>query len=213
MNWDPNILEEGLDPIEGNRMLVLSTGDLIHETDLAEITQDIAIKPDDILSGYFFFGTCDYYQWCDYGHILLVPDPNTVSDPNEILLARRGVEDVGNYSSMDDWEYFSYKFSEEQAGFYKIIVGVYDVGDIILNSYLLLDGFNICNSPSPADFNQDCKIDLIDFDLLAQDWLKDCSDPNNFCHEGTDLGGNSDVDVRDLNFFADDWLLHYEYEP
>jgi hypothetical protein len=55
------------------------------------------------------------------------------------------------------------------------------------------------------DFNNDTKVDFIDFAVLASYWGDTvCSDPN-WC-EGVDLDTDGDIDIYDLALFTDFWL-------
>ena len=55
------------------------------------------------------------------------------------------------------------------------------------------------------DFDNNTKVDLADFAVLALYWqVTDCNDPN-WC-EGTDLDTDGNVDVNDLMLFTNYWL-------
>lgn len=55
------------------------------------------------------------------------------------------------------------------------------------------------------DFNNDTKVDFVDFAILASYWrVVDHDDPN-WC-KGADLDTDYDVDIYDLMLFADYWL-------
>ena len=208
-NWSPNIVENGLGPADGDHLVLLSTGDVRpDEVNKATLSQDIKVRPGERLSGAYFFGTCDYLPWDDYAEIVLIADPNTMSEPNDIVLAMTSISILGegDYASMEGWERFEYTFGEQKAGNYKLVLSVYDEGDLILNSYLAVDDLRLCRSPRESDINRDCEIDFCDFYLLASDWLKDCSDPNDLCHSGTDLNNNDYVNIEDLNLLINDWL-------
>jgi len=59
------------------------------------------------------------------------------------------------------------------------------------------------------DFNNDTKVDFIDFAVLASYWQATvCSDPN-WC-EGVDLDIDGNVDANDLALFVDYWLERTE---
>jgi len=55
------------------------------------------------------------------------------------------------------------------------------------------------------DFNEDTRVNFIDFAEFAWHWQETgCSDPN-WC-EGTDLDTDNDVDANDLKLFTEYWL-------
>ena len=59
------------------------------------------------------------------------------------------------------------------------------------------------------DFNNDARVDLADFAVLAAHWQETgCSAPN-WC-EGTDLDIDGNVDCNDLTLFMDYWLKRTE---
>ncbi len=170
-------------PVDGSRFVVLSTGDLGLNSDSiidhAAISQVITFEPGQRLTGYFFFGTCDFLHYNDYGTISLFPvDPNS-GLPEEIVLAYKDVMAVGDYGSMEDWEAFSYDFTASTAGTYELTCAVYDIHDTIYKSYLAVDGLRLC-SPlwDKGDINMDCSIDLTDLFILSSAWLSECPDPN-----------------------------------
>ncbi|HDS83733.1 MAG TPA: hypothetical protein ENN97_00825 [Phycisphaerales bacterium] len=170
-------------PVEGDYFVVLSTGDAqgmdsAGKTLYSRIEQLISICPGDMISGYYFFGTCDYLPYDDTGRILLEPvDPNDGLRP--VILAEISTEDVGNYGSTHGWQYFHHRFDGPQCGQYVLSCEVRDYLDKIYKSYLALDNFRLCrNVPKFGDFNTDCAIDYHDFDIMAQAWLADCNDPN-----------------------------------
>lgn len=168
---------------EGKRFVVLSTGDLGEESDPAiihsTIYQTVTFLPGQKIAGAFFFGTCDYLPYNDYGRIYLQPvDPNS-GLPSEIVLAYADVIMVQDFQCTNDWIPFQYTFSEETAGTYNLICTVRDNQDTIYKSYLAVDGLYIC-TPQPGDVNQDCIVDALDFQILSQAWLSWCPDPNAF---------------------------------
>ena len=208
-NWDSDILENGLEPYDGDCLVLLSTGSNVEidRIGYATLSQKITIAGGERISGAFFFGTCDYFPYDDYAQIQLLADPNTMVDPNNIMLVNTSITILGrgDYASAEGWEYFEYDFSQHQAGEYTLEIGVYDKIDLVLNSYLAVDALKICENPGKSDINHDCNIDLQDFGLLASDWLKNCSDPNESCHPQTNLIGNNFINLEDLNFFLSDW--------
>ncbi len=57
-----------------------------------------------------------------------------------------------------------------------------------------------------ADINKDGKVDMSDFDILADNWLKDdCAEENNWC-DGADIDKDGIVNMVDYSIFADNWL-------
>lgn len=59
------------------------------------------------------------------------------------------------------------------------------------------------------DFNNDTKVEFVDFALFASHWqLTDCNDPG-WC-DGTDLNTDGKIDGHDLTLFAEYWLTSTE---
>jgi len=210
-NWSQDIIDDGLDPYEGDYLVLLSTESNVPRDEIgyANISQQITVQRGERISGVYFFGTCDYLPFDDYAEIRLVSDPNTMPDPNNITLARISISTpgIGSFASTEGWERFKHVFSEEQAGNYTLEIEVYDVLDLVWNSYLAVDALRLCKAPDNGDVNHDCDVDLQDFILLASDWLKDCTDPNEFCHPYTELSGDDFVDFGDLDLFLNYWLF------
>ncbi|HBG78931.1 MAG TPA: hypothetical protein DDW84_08870 [Phycisphaerales bacterium] len=208
-NW-PLDQDIGLLPYEGERFVVLSTGDLLPEPNHAELRQSITIKPGDRLTGAYFFGTNDWTPYDDWGAIQLVqPDTNII----EVNIIRVCVADVESFRSMRGWQRFDYIFDANQAGEYDLRIFISDKQDYIYNSYFAVDGLVICpNSPISGDINADCAVDFFDFAMLANDWLCDCNDlsvfndPNHNCMYGTDSDNNGIVDFNDLQDIIEYWL-------
>ena len=202
--------EIGLLPYHNQSFVVLSTGDFDPDPQKAQIWQNIAVKAGERISGVYFFGTCDYPQFDDYATITLIPDAN--SDLRDIVLVRVSARDVGQFSSMAGWERFEYTFSQAEAGTYELVLHVTDLIDLIYESYLAVDNITICTAPEYGDLNYDCKTNMLDFALFAQDWSQDCSDPNyledpnNNCRHGTDIDDNGPVDFNDLYLMERFWL-------
>jgi len=217
-DWPDDLKENGLSAMDGERLLMLSTGNIETSDSIiyAKAWQHIAVEEGDRLSGYYFFGTCDYLNtYNDYATITLVAD----SDPNyDIELIYIDVSDVGNHNSMEGWEKFEYIFSTDTAGGYDLTFYVQDAVDDVVNSYLGLDNLQLCNAPEHGDINFDCQADNLDFAILAPFWQIDCygrpgdmSDPNQ-CDDWASLDSpgdfdeNSIIDVNDLRLFATGWL-------
>ena len=62
----------------------------------------------------------------------------------------------------------------------------------------------ICG-PSPADFNNDEIVDLLDFARMATAWLTDTNDQN--WDPCCDLNSSDEIEINDLAYVAGDWLL------
>ena len=146
----------------------------------------------------------------DYATIILTPDSN--SGLRDIILLNINVADVGSHSSMNGWGVFEYTFSPEEAGVYELTLTVSDLNDKIYKSYLAVDNVTLCYAPEYGDFNYDCKVNMLDFAFISNDWLNDCSDPayfddpNSLCKFGTDIDGNGPVDANDLFLMTQNWL-------
>jgi hypothetical protein len=212
-NWKIN-LTEGLHPFEGNSFLVLSTGDWPQGSTYAKVWQNITVGAGDKLTGAYFFGTCDYWDFNDFAYIKLIPvpggDPN-YSDVNIVQVSLMSVG--GDYSSLSGWKRFEYTFDADQAGTYELTLFVSDYRDNILDSYLAVDGLALChNPPAKGDLNCDCIVNFVDFTILANDWWYNCNDqnvfndPNRKCLLGTDLTGDGPVDTNDLRVMSEYWL-------
>ena len=64
-----------------------------------------------------------------------------------------------------------------------------------------------CNGPVQGDLNSDCKVNMLDFAEIANQWLRtDCGSENNFCN-GADFEPDGNVDMIDLASFAQNWLV------
>ncbi|MBN1456392.1 MAG: hypothetical protein JW912_00890 [Sedimentisphaerales bacterium] len=217
INWriDPQV---GLFPKDGERLLMLSTGNFGRpgNTNYAKAWQHITVQEGDRLSGYYFFGTCDYLaDYNDYATITLSRD----SDPNDnIELISINVSSVGSYGSMEGWERFEHVFSTKSEGEYDLTFYVQDAEDMIVNSYLGVDNLQLCAAPEHGDINLDCQADYLDFAIITQFWQINCygppgdmSDPNQ-CNDWAnvdsagDFDDNEIIDVNDLRIFATGWL-------
>lgn len=204
-------IEEGLLPIEGQSFVLLTTGDIYPNPRWASLEQEIFVKADQIISGYYFFGTLDWSTYSDWANITLVP-----ADSNEslrsIVLVDVSVRDVGSYSSMDGWKYFEYTFNAEEQGTYTLLIRVDDYSDEFYTSYFAIDDLLLCDFQTVGDINRDCHVNLEDFSWMAVDWLRDCNDPGYFsepgsnCYRGTDLSGDGPVDYNDLAIIGENWL-------
>ncbi len=145
-NWriDPTI---GLFPFEGEHFLVLSNDDMPDQVLYSKVWQQVAIAAGKKISGAYFFGTCDYVPYDDYGQIKLVaPSGSGLSD---IELVNISTSDVESFSSTDGWVTFeSAPFTAATAGTYTLECSVYNYGDAVWDSYLAVDGLAII--PEPA---------------------------------------------------------------
>lgn len=215
-------------PRQGQRYVVLSTGDMGPDSDALIKTgsarQRIYLSSGAMISGSYFFGTLDYRPFEDNASIYLAPDPNT---PNhKIILAQSSVSVVGSFGSTGGWIPFSRTIKDQEAGFYDLVLQVSDGGsDQIIKSYLAVDGLRMCSSGQvPGDINVDCSVNLLDMSIFASQWLRTCpqepnvpaepnlpqdpnspTDPNCFCLKA-DFNHNYTVDPNDLMVIEDHWL-------
>ncbi|MFH1614214.1 MAG: dockerin type I domain-containing protein [Planctomycetota bacterium] len=199
MNWK---IDYPLLPHDGNSFVVLSTGDIKPEPGEAAMWQTVDFTTGQKLSGWYFFGTCDYLQWNDWATISLVAADGYV---RTILLVSIDVATVGNYSSTNGWQYFEHIFSPIEEGTYQLKFFVSDYGDAIFKTYLAADDLHLCLAREYGDLNQDCKIDFLDFAVLAAYWQEFCSDPNS-C-ENADVDRSGFIDFNDLSVITENWLL------
>jgi len=183
--WIPN-------PVEGEKFLVLSTGDMGPESDgriaSSRAYQDVFLPAGTNVTGSFFFGTCDYRPFTDNASIELIPifDPNNPPPylPQTISLASCSVDIVGDYGSTGTWKSFSYSIEPEEEGLYSLVMEIRDGGaDTIYESYLAIDNLMICGpGVLVGDLNKDCLINLDDLSLFSREWLCICDthpwDPN-----------------------------------
>lgn len=212
-------------PYHGSKFIVLSTGDLGLPSDPAisssTIYQTITFEAGQRLSGAFFFGTCDFIQYNDYGKIYLEPvDPNH-SWPTDIVLAYSDVLIVGDYKSTNQWVPFTYDFTESTAGTYRLVCTVRDMLDTIYKSYLAVDGLKVCTTLyEHGDINMDCSVDIQDLTILSEAWLAWCPDPNyingdpnsmpsrplppDFVYDPNSIDPNCPCDIADIN---KDWFV------
>ena len=200
-NWQIDVVA-GLDPNYGQSFVVLSTGDVIPDPRSASMSQQIEVGKGWTISGYYFFGTCDYSPYSDYATIKMVSEPN--SSPRDIILVDITVEDVNSYGSMPGWGYFEYVFGPNDPGTYELTIEVVDKQDAIYKSYFAVDHLKLRCGPQ-GDINIDCAVDMLDYALLCDDWAIDCSDPNIDC-SATDLSRDGVIDANDLSILIDHWL-------
>lgn len=242
-NWYPPIVTDGLDPFTGNSFCLLSTGFIGGGGD-GWIQQSITTLPGETLTGKFFFGAFDYASFCDFATIDLISnDPNSSIhllmigiDTNQVVNDDRNPNDpnytdymtlvnVGTRGSTDGWQSFSYLFTEDTAGTYDLRFTVNDRDDEQYRSYLAIDRLTICVKPDYGDINFDCHVDLLDFTIMASDWLCDCSDLGNLpdpndcpwvdlgsgnieVNLSGDIDGDDTVDVTDLQLMSEFWMFN-----
>jgi hypothetical protein len=187
---------------DGNFYLILSTGDLGLGSDRlikkSHVSQRLYLPAKTLIEGAYFFGTCDYRPYYDFGAIELRPapcDPNNPNDPNNpcdpnapnyygnltpIQLARCSVSEVGDFGSTGHWISFSRIISPDEEGSYNLTLSVEDGSDQIIESYFAVDDLRICGpGVLPGDLCPDCIVDLQDFSLFSKEWLEICPiDPN-----------------------------------
>ena len=233
-NWKIDT-DAGLPPFDGNYLVVLSTGSIIPDPDYAKIWTQIEVFAGETLSGFYFFGTCDYESYNDYATIRLMPqDPNS-NDPINLVavgLNSTSIPDhdtyleecsVGTFGSMEGWQGFECLFTEDTAGIYDLTFHVKDSTDKLFKSYLAVDHLKLCAKPQYGDLNYDCNVNMFDFATLAEAWLCDCSDTGNMpdpndCPWSTvegggieidligDIDGDNVVDPNDIRLMAENWL-------
>jgi hypothetical protein len=136
-------LNAGLPAYEGSKFALLSNGP--SDIYFGKITQDVTVNAGDIISGAYFFGSCDYATWYDYATIKLLAERD--SGLSDIELVRIGIQDVGDFGSTDGWVTFQsdpISFS----GTYTFEISIYDDKDSIYESYFAVDGLAI--TPEPA---------------------------------------------------------------
>ena len=154
-------------PYSGSKFLLLSTSDIGPDSHnniwSASVAQPIFLQAGSRISGAYFFGTCDYRPYNDYGTINLVPsDPNGYPGTSAIALAYVDVAAVGSFQSTKTWLNFQHTISLKEQGPYDLICKVSDVGDTIYKSYLAVDAFSVCGpGVLPGDANFDAHVKSI----------------------------------------------------
>ncbi|MFC1783345.1 hypothetical protein ACFL02_07135 [Planctomycetota bacterium] len=76
-------------------------------------------------------------------------------------------------------------------------------------TFEVVSGPTICGDPGtvylPADLDQNCYVNLLDFSILGKHWARDdCVDPT-WC-EGADISKDYFVDLFDVYLFSTQWL-------
>ena len=205
-------IEQGLEPVEGQSFVLLTTGDINDVSEFGSLRQDIYVYEGQSISGYYFFGTLDYIPFPDWANIMMVPS-NPDSPLRDITLVYVSVETVDSFSSMDDCQYFEHTFTADEEGGYHLIIRVEDYWDEMYTSYFAVDGLSMCDNGLEGDLNHDCLVNFKDFAFLATDWFENCSDsayfldPYSNCNKGTDLNGDGPVDLNDLEIMSDNWIV------
>jgi hypothetical protein len=141
-DWKIDI-NTGLPAYEGSKFALLSNGP--SDVYFGKITQNVTVNAGDIISGAYFFGSCDYATWYDYATIKLLAQQG--SGLSDVELVRIGIQDVGDFGSTDGWVTFQsdpISFS----GTYTFEISIYDDKDSIYESYFAVDGLAI--TPEPA---------------------------------------------------------------
>ncbi len=130
---------------EGSKFALISNGD--SSVSYGRMSQQITVHAGDIITGAYFFGTCDYVPWDDYAEIRLVAADS--SGLENIILVHISVADVSNYGSTDGWVTFqSEAFTYLNCGTYTLECSVNDTADYQLESYFAIDALHII--PEPA---------------------------------------------------------------
>ncbi|MCK5564358.1 MAG: hypothetical protein KAJ07_03855 [Planctomycetes bacterium] len=218
-NWLNNLNTIGLHPKDGNRLLMLSTGNISSRDPIyhSKAWQTINVQEGDRISGYYFFGTCDYLDSVEYDDYATISLTNNVDPNSHILLVNKSVEEVGDHSSTAGWERFEHRFTSDEAGLYDLTFFVTDVVDSKVNSYLGVDDLQLCAAPAYGDINYDCQANNLDFAVISSNWLIDCEGPDmsdpNYCSTWTDelgspgdLDGDNKVDIEDIKLMSIGWL-------
>ncbi len=204
--------QQGLEPVEGQSFVLLTTGDINDVSEWGYLKQDVYVYAGQTISGYYFFGTLDWADFPDWATITMVPiDLN--GELRNITLVYVSVITVGSFSSTEGWQYFEHTFTANEEGGYHLIIRVDDYFDERFTSYFAVDGLTMCGTGLEGDLNHDCLVNFEDFAWLATDWLENCSDPAYFsdpysnCDKGTDLNGDGPVNLNDLEIMSDNWIF------
>ena len=203
-------------PFHGEKFVVLSTGDIGPDSSItyAKLTTTFTAGPEQVITGKYFFGTCDYIPYFDKATIRLIP----TNGRRPLLLLTVTVENVGTYCSMPGWKSFSYRFSSTQFGEYTFEARVDDIDDTIYKSYFMLDNIRVVNAPPACDYYPDLVIDMKDIGVLNSHLGQDSTDPNNMCEytnvlgeiNNIDYNGDGVVDEQDMLPLAEYWLWRTE---
>jgi hypothetical protein len=178
--------------------------------DFCQLSQEITVRAGQRITGAYFFCTGDYMPFNDTATIKLIPDP--YDNRTEILLAHKDVASVGSYQTMLGWESFVHDFNDTNAGTYTLVLEVVDSLDYNYTSRLAVDAIKIECSYAPAgDINGDCKVDLYDFTLLANQWLSECTQPP--CSADINEPADHVVNFYDLAIVVENWLIDCRIIP
>jgi hypothetical protein len=212
-----------LDPCEGQQFLVIQSGGGAADTNYTELRQTIIVRPGDTISGVYFFGTSDYMPYNDRCVIGLADPCFPFLHPDRIekwemqtIMAFEDVNGVGDRSSTLGWKPFSHTFTDSEAGDRLLVLLVEDAIDYLYPSFLAVDALHIVPGPAcrfliSGDLNDDCKVDFLDIDRMAGEWLNVC-DTSTWCNncdiyrvESPGIGYT--VDFSDFRVLAANWLI------
>jgi hypothetical protein len=196
-----------INAFDGQHFITLRCGKDQAEPSFSKLTQIIDVNAGQSIIGAYFFATTDYLTWNDRATIELEPE-DACSILSRIILAYTDVRIVGDHSVMSNWATFKHTFDSNSAGRYKLSLKVENVNDQQLSSFFAVDVLKIC---PPGDINGDCKVDFLDFTLLADQWLNDC-DTQTWCND-TDTDHSHKVDIGDLVVLAANWLIDCNRAP
>ncbi len=207
---DPNQIRDGftlkwkvdkIRPTEGNRFAILDTDGSGEGPNDVKISQVLQCQAGDRIFGQYFFGTYDWNPYSDYATISLVPYD---SNQPTIEILRVGVEDTDSYSSMEDWEWFSYTIKPGEEGQYDLCFRIQDMSDSLYASFLALDNLRHCSGNFEGDLNDDCRVDFLDYARMNQ-----CLSYSTIDHPSCvdcDINMDGQVDMYDLFYILDQWL-------
>ena len=210
-NWNTRKIK----PFSGDSFIVLSSGHIGNSRqgyfELSKANQRITVSSGQVIEGVYFFGTRDYCRdninecFDDNCYIKLTPID---SNKQEITLADYSIKKLGqDYSSMYGWEKFEHKFTFQESGVYDLVLCVKNSIDFALASYLMVDSISICKGDieniEKMDLNCDCRLDLRDFNILANSWFEDCNDKN--CALGQDINDDNSINYKDSAVLSENW--------
>ncbi|MCF7958445.1 MAG: hypothetical protein K9M57_08360, partial [Phycisphaerae bacterium] len=112
----------------------------------------------------------------DPEHLVKIPLDGTVL----------GWSGSGTFSYHEVTDKYNFKFGPEWTGYDWWFTGPWDPSDplvemwpldaveVLPSSHIEIDYLIPCRYTLPGDVDKDCKVDLVDFALLAASWLADC---------------------------------------
>lgn len=127
-----------IDPVEGNNFAYIESGNM---NVFYTLSQAFSVANNSVLSFSALFTTTDYMPFNDEGYWKLYLDSAVVASESE------NVSGVGNYGSTG-WGFFELDLIP---GNYLLELGVRNIGDGGVDSYVAIDGLNISNSGSGVD--------------------------------------------------------------